>query len=98
MSEKESAGKGSTRRALLKSGALASVPLILSLRPAEARAAGSWSHTAQKPYPAAPGMPPPPSPGQPRYVVPFSNEWRRQKNLTLKQAQQDQQRWGGIGN
>ena len=98
MSEKDPVEKGSTRRALLKSGALASVPLILSLRPDEARAAGSWSHNAQKPYPSAPGTPPPPSPGRPRYVVPFSNEWRHQKTQTLQQSQQDHRRYGGVGN
>lgn len=90
--------KGSTRRALLKSGAVAAVPLILSLRPDEARAAGSWSSGLQRPYPAGAGVPPPPSPGKPRYVVPFSNEWRHQKTKTLEESRHESRRWGGIGN
>ncbi len=98
MSNSGTTKKGPTRRDLLKSGAVAAVPLILSLRPDEARAAGSWSSGLQRPYPAGGQVVPPASPGKPRYVVPFSNEWRHQKTKTLEEGRHESRRWGGIGN
>lgn len=69
-----------TRRDILKTIlTAATVPLIVSLRPDEARAAGSWSNSKKDhPFQSAEGGRPIPPP-RVRYRIPFSNTWRQQR-------------------
>jgi len=60
---------------------------ILSLLPQEARANGSWGFQGlnDRPIPQPQLYPP----EQPRYFVPFSNEWRLER-MNQKQIQRNQ--------
>jgi len=99
MKSDKSNEEGQTRRSLLKKSAFAAgLPVILSLAPDEARAAGSWQNAQSTGYEIQPGQNPniTQAPGN-TYTVPFSHGWRQRREGLLRRARAERQLWNGLG-
>jgi hypothetical protein len=73
-----------TRRGLLQWGLLAGVPAIISLRPAEARARGSWRSNPIEPR-APSGIDSFGDPSPRPFVFPGGYQWRRQREIVREE-------------